>query len=302
MSVALASVGAKRRALAYLELTKPRIGLLVTVTAVPALLLAAGGFPDPVLFWGTLAGTVFAAGSAASFNHFVDRDIDAMMRRTAMRPLPSGVLPPHHALVVGFVLAGLAWVTLVQCANALAAGIAMASIVYYAVIYSIWLKRRTPQNIVWGGLAGCFPTLIGWTAITGRLGWEPVVLFLVVFFWTPPHFWALAMRYRDDYVAANVPMLPVVAGEAEVAKQIVRYSLVMVATSLLLWPVAQTGLLYPVAAAVLGGAFMVEAYRLRGRIRAGATGPAARPMRLFHWSNTYLTLLFLAVAVDTLLR
>ena len=296
MSVALASVGAKRRALAYLELTKPRIGLLVTVTAVPALLLAAGGFPDPVLFWGTLAGTVFAAGSAASFNHFVDRDIDAMMRRTAMRPLPSGVLPPHHALVVGFVLAGLAWGTLVQCANALAAGIAMASIVYYAVIYSIWLKRRTPQNIVIGGGAGASAPLIAWAAVSGRVDLPAILLAGIIFLWTPPHFWALSLYRRDDYLRANLPMLPVTHGEDETRRQILLYSLVMVPVTLAVALLGGSGPLYSVPAAVLGGFFIYYAVRLR---RSRSTPHA---VRLFRYSILYLFLLFVLMAADVAVR
>jgi len=297
-----ARIGWRSRLAAYVALTKPRIIELLLVTTVPVMFLAAGGVPPlgPVL--ATLAGGTLAAGSANALNCYIDRDIDVTMRRTRRRPLATHAVQPRAALIFGIVLGVVATLLLGVAVNWLSAALALGANLFYVLGYSIGLKRRTSQNIVWGGLAGCFPTLIGWTAITGRLGWEPVVLFLVVFFWTPPHFWALAMRYRDDYVAANVPMLPVVAGEAEVATQIIRYSWAMVVTSLLLWPVAQTGLLYPVAAVVLGGAFLLEAYRLRGRIRTGATGPTARPMRLFHWSNTYLTLLFLAVAVDTLLR
>jgi heme o synthase len=299
---AAARTGWRTRLAAYVALTKPRIIELLLVTTVPVMFLAAGGVPPLTPVLATLAGGTLAAASANALNCYIDRDIDAAMRRTRRRPLATHAVEPRAALIFGIALGVAATLLLGLAVNWLSAALALGANLFYVFGYSIGLKRRTPQNIVWGGLAGCFPALIGWTAITGRLGWEPVVLFLVVFFWTPPHFWALAMRYREDYVAANVPMLPVVAGEAEVAKQIVRYSWVMVVTSLLLWPVAQTGLLYPVAAGALGGAFLLESYRLRGRIRAGLTGPAARPMRLFHWSNTYLTLLFLAVAVDTLLR
>ncbi len=296
MSVALASVGARRRALAYLELTKPRISLLVMVTAVPALLLAAGGFPDPVLFWGTLAGTVLAAGSAASFNHYVDRDIDALMHRTAMRPLPSGLLPPHHALVVGFTLAALAWVTLVACANALAAGIAMASIVYYAVIYSLWLKRRTPQNIVIGGGAGASAPLIAWAAVSGRIELPAIVLAAIVFLWTPPHFWALSLYRRDDYLRANLPMLPVTHGEAETRRQILLYSLVLVPVTLAVAPLAGSGPTYWVPAGVLGGLFLFYAFRLW---RSASTPHA---VRLFRFSILYLFLLFVLMAADVVVR
>jgi protoheme IX farnesyltransferase len=186
--------------------------------------------------------------------------------------------------------------------NWLSAGLALAANVFYVVGYTMLLKRRTTQNIVWGGAAGCFPALIGWTAVTDRLAWAPVVLFLVVFFWTPPHFWALAIRYRDDYAAAGVPMLPVTARATVVARQIVVYSYVMVATSLLLWPVARTGWLYPVAASALGAAFLVEAHRLLARAAASDDVVELKPMRLFHWSNMYLSLLFVAVALTTLIH
>jgi heme o synthase len=186
--------------------------------------------------------------------------------------------------------------------NWLSAALALTANLFYVVGYTMILKRRTTQNIVWGGAAGCFPALIGWTAVTDELAWAPVILFLVVFFWTPPHFWALAIRYREDYAAAEVPMLPVVAGAREVARQIVGYSYVMVATSLLLWPVASTGWFYPAAAVLLGGAFLVEAHLLLGRSRDTDDVVALKPMRLFHWSNMYLSLLFVAVALDPLLR
>ena len=296
MSVALPSVGARRRALAYLELTKPRISLLVMVTAVPALLLAAGGFPDPVVFWGTLAGTVIAAGSAASFNHFVDRDIDRLMRRTAARPLPSGVLPPHHALVLGFALAAVAWATLVLSANMLAAVIAMASIAYYTVIYSMWLKRRTPQNIVIGGGAGASAPLIAWAAVSGRIDLTAVLLAAIVFLWTPPHFWALSLYRRDDYLRAKLPMLPVTHGEDETRRQILLYSLAMVTVTLAVAPLGGSGPLYVVPAAVLGGLFIHYAARLR---RSASTPHA---VRLFRYSILYLFLLFVLMAADVAVR
>jgi heme o synthase len=296
MSVALDVIGARRRALAYLELTKPRISMLVMVTAVPALLLAEGGFPEPLRFWGTLLGTVLAAGSAASFNHFIDRDIDALMQRTASRPLPSGVLPPHHALVVGFTLAAIAWVTLITCANVLAAGIAMASIVYYAVVYSLWLKRRTPQNIVIGGGAGASAPLIAWAAVTGRVDLPAVLLAAIVFLWTPPHFWALSLYRRDDYLRANLPMLPVTHGEAETRRQILLYSLVLVPVTIAVAPVAGSGPIYWAPASLLGGMFLVYAWRLW---RSPST-PFA--IRLFRYSILYLFLLFVLMAVDVAVR
>jgi len=207
---------------------------------------------------------------------------------------------PRAALIFGVVLAVVSTCWLWLAVNWLSAALALCANVFYVFGYSVLLKRRTAQNIVWGGLAGCMPALIGWTAITGRLALAPLPLFLVVFFWTPPHFWALAMRYKADYAAAEVPMLPVVAGDRAVTRSIVRYSWAMVACSLLLWPVARTGPVYPAAAAILGALFLTEAYRLASRART--PGAAARPMRLFHWSNTYLALLFLAVAVDSLLH
>ena len=287
---------------AYVALTKPRIIELLLVTTVPVMFLAAGGAPPLWPVVATLVGGTMAAGSANTLNCVIDRDIDEAMRRTRRRPLPAHSVAPAAALVFGLVLGTVATVWLGVTVNWLSAWLALAANLFYVVVYSLVLKRRTAQNIVWGGAAGCFPALIGWTAVTGSLAWTPVVLFLVVFFWTPPHFWALALRYRDDYAAAKVPMLPVVATERAVTVQIVAYSWVMVALSLLLWPVAGTGWVYPAAAAVLGSAFLVEAYRLYGLARRGVSGVALRPMRLFHWSNTYLALLFVAVALDAVLR
>jgi protoheme IX farnesyltransferase len=283
-------------------LTKPRIIELLLVTTVPVMFLAAGGAPPLWPVVATLVGGTLAAGSANTLNCVIDRDIDEAMRRTRRRPLPTHSVAPAAALLFGLVLGAVATVWLGVTVNWLSASLALAANLFYVVVYSLVLKRRTAQNIVWGGAAGCFPALIGWTAVTGSLAWTPVVLFLVVFFWTPPHFWALALRYRDDYAAAKVPMLPVVATERAVTTQIVAYSWVMVALSLLLWPVAGTGWVYLAAAAVLGSAFLVEAYRLYGLARRGVSGVALRPMRLFHWSNSYLALLFVAVALDAVLR
>jgi protoheme IX farnesyltransferase len=296
VSVALAPAGARRRVLAYLELTKPRISLLVMVTAVPALLLAAGGFPGPLRFWGTLVGTVLAAGSAASFNHYVDRDIDALMRRTRMRPLPAGVLPPRDALVVGFTLAALAWGVLSACANLLAAAIAMASIVYYAVVYSVWLKRRTPQNIVIGGGAGASAPLIAWAAVTGRIELPAVLLAAIVFLWTPPHFWALALYRRDDYLRANLPMLPVTHGEAETRRQILLYSLVLVPVTLAVAPLGGAGPTYWLPATVMGGLFIFFALSL------WRSAEIPHAVRLFRYSILYLFLVFAFMAADVAVR
>ena len=296
MSVALAPTGARRRALAYLELTKPRISLLVMVTAVPSLLLAAGVFPGPIRFWGTLLGTVLAAGSAASFNHYVDRDIDALMRRTRTRPLPAGVLPARDALVVGFTLAALAWGVLSACANLLAAAIAMASIVYYAVFYSLWLKRRTPQNIVIGGGAGASAPLIAWAAVTGRVDLTAGLLAAIVFLWTPPHFWALALYRSEDYQRAGLPMLPVTHGEAETRRQILLYSLVLVPVTLAVAPLAGAGPLYWLPASLLGGAFIY----LAAALWRGVETPHA--VRLFRYSILYLFLIFAFLTADAVVR
>ena len=293
---------------AYLALTKPRIVELLLITTLPVMFLAAHGLPPWWPAIATLLGGAVSAGSANALNCYIDRDIDQKMRRTRRRPLPAAsgtaepVVTPRGALAFGIAgaVASTAWLGLTV--NWLSAALAAGANLFYVFGYSVLLKRRTAQNIVWGGLAGCVPALIGWTAVTGRLAWAPFMLFLVVFFWTPPHFWALAMRFRDDYAAADVPMLPAVAAASDVARRIVRYSWLTVACSLLLWPVGRTGPLYPAAAAILGAVLLVEAYRLAARARTGDTMAVLRPMRLFHWSNAYLALLFLAVAVDPLLH
>jgi heme o synthase len=283
---------------AYVALTKPRIIELLLVTTVPTMVLAAQGMPPLGLVLATLVGGSLAAGSANALNCWYDRDIDVVMHRTERRPLAQQTVSPRNALVFGLVLGVLSVALLAVTTNVLSALLALAAIAFYVVVYTALLKRRTSQNIVWGGAAGCMPVLIGWSAVTGTVSWAAVALFMVVFFWTPPHFWALAMRFRDDYAATEVPMLPVVATPAVVASRIVAYSWAMVATSLLLvWPLGVSGALYGVAALVVGGVFLREAHLLQGRVRRGV--PAA-PMRLFHWSITYLALLFLAVALDQL--
>jgi protoheme IX farnesyltransferase len=284
---------------AYVALTKPRIIELLLVTTVPTMVLAARGMPPLSLVLATLVGGSLAAGSANALNCWYDRDIDVVMHRTERRPLAAGAVPPRSALVFGLVLGVLAVALLAATTNVLSAVLALAAIAFYVVVYTALLKRRTSQNIVWGGAAGCMPVLIGWSAVTGSLSWAAVVLFLVVFFWTPPHFWALAMRFRDDYAAAQVPMLPVVASPHVVASRIVGYSWAMVTTSLLLvWPLGVSGALYGVAAVGVGVVFLREAHLLLGRVRRGVD---VAPMRLFHWSITYLALLFLAVALDQFL-
>ncbi len=286
---------------AYIGLTKPRIIELLLLTTVPVMFLAERGVPDLGLVVATVVGGTLSAGSANALNCVYDADIDERMRRTRRRALPRHLVSAPAALVFGLVLGVVSTLVLGLLVNWLSAGLAVAANVFYVVGYTMILKRRTTQNIVWGGAAGCFPALIGWTAVTGELAWAPVVLFLVVFFWTPPHFWALAIRYREDYAAAEVPMLPVVAGARTVARQILGYSYVMVATSLMLWPVAGTGWFYPAAATVLGAAFLVEAHLLQGRAKRSDDVVDLKPMRLFHWSNMYLSLLFVAVALDPLL-
>ena len=286
---------------AYIGLMKPRVIELLLLTTVPVMFFAARGIPPLGLVAATVVGGTLSSGSASALNCVYDRDIDEQMRRTRRRALPRHLVSPGNALVFGVVLGILATVVLALWVNWLSAGLALAAEAFYLFVYTMLLKRRTTQNIVWGGLAGCFPALIGWTAVTGSLAWAPVVLFMVVFFWTPPHTWALALRYREDYAGVDVPMLPAVAPAETVGRQIVAYSWAMVATSLLLWPVAGTGWFYPAAALVLGAVFLVEAHRLWARTRGTENLSVISPMRLFHSSNLYLSLLFVAVALDPLL-
>jgi protoheme IX farnesyltransferase len=288
----------RRRLRAFVALTKPRIIELLLVTTIPAMFLAANGVPDWWLVVATLIGGALSAGGANTLNCYLDRDIDGLMARTAHRPLATGEVSPREALIFGWSLSvgSVAWMA--WQVNLLAALLTAVAVGFYVVIYTMGLKRRTAQNIVWGGAAGCMPVLIGWAAVTGTLAWPPVVMFGIVFFWTPPHYWPLSLRFRDDYAAAGVPMLPVVAEERVVARQIVAYSWVMVATSLLLIGVGEMSWLYSGIAVVLGALFLWEAHQLQTRVRRGAD---ARPMRLFHGSITYLAVLFLAIAVDAAL-
>ena len=281
---------------AYVALTKPRIIELLLVTTVPTLFLAAGGLPDFGVAVATFIGGALAAAGANTLNCYVDRDIDAVMARTGKRPLVTGRIKPRNALIFGLALSVVSVVVLAAFTNMLAAFLGLLAILMYVVGYTMLLKRRTSQNIVWGGAAGCMPVLIAWAAVTGGLSWAPIVLFLIIFFWTPPHYWPLSLRFKDDYEAAGVPMLPVVARPRAVVVQIMRYSWAMVATSLLLIPAGSMGWVYTVVAVVLSGLFMYEAYALRGRVRKGAAD--LQPMRLFHGSITYLALLFMAVAID----
>lgn len=285
---------------AYFVLTKPRVIELLLVTTVPAMFLAAHGVPNLLLVAYTLIGGCCAAGSANVFNCVLDRDIDERMRRTRRRPLPRHVVSWPKATIFAAVLGALSVVVFGFWVNWLSAFLALGANAFYVLIYTMILKRHSSQNIVWGGIAGCFPPLIGWTAVTGQVAWAPFVLFAIVFFWTPPHTWALAMRYREDYAAADVPMLPVIKPPVAVANRILIYSGITVVVSMLLWPAAHTGLLYPVVAAVCGIALLVESVRLLGRARAGLSDALMKPMRLFHWSNSYLALIFVAAAVDPL--
>jgi protoheme IX farnesyltransferase len=280
-------------------LTKPRIIELLLVTTVPTMLLARRGMPPAALLAVTLLGGALAAGSANTLNCYIDRDIDALMRRTSRRPLVAtgrAAIKPGEALTSGIVLGAAATLLLGFLANWLAAALADGAILFYVFVYTIGLKRRTASNIVIGGAAGCFPVLVGWSAVSGTIGYPALVLFAVIFFWTPPHFWALAMKFKDDYAAASIPMLPVVAPASTVARKILMYSYAMVGATLALVP--YSGWLYGCGAVSLGAWFLVEAHRLRARV---AGGGAQAPMRLFHLSIYYLTLLFAAIAVTALL-
>jgi protoheme IX farnesyltransferase len=258
--------------------------------------------PSLWLVLATLVGGSLSAGAANTFNSVYDRDIDRLMHRTSNRPMVTGEVTPRNALVFAAALTVGSTLWFAVVVNVLSAVLSVVAIALYAVGYTVLLKRRTSQNIVWGGIAGCMPTLIGWSAVTGTVEWPAVVLFLVIFFWTPPHYWPLSMAFRDDYSAAGVPMLPVEQGPVAVGRQIVLYSWVMVAVSLLLVPVADMGWVYAVTAVVAGALFLLEAHRLLRSANAGVTGLALKPMRLFHYSITYVTVVFLAVAVDPLLH
>jgi len=284
------------KALAYLALTKPRIIELLLVTTLPTMVVAAKGLPGGWLVLETLVGGSLAAGGANAINMVVDRDIDRLMKRTAGRPLVTGELTPGAALAFAVGLEVVAFVELALLVNLLSALLALSATLFYVFVYTLWLKRTSEQNIVIGGAAGAVPTLVGWTAVTGHLAAAPVVLFALIFVWTPPHFWALALRYRDDYEAAEVPMLPVVASFARTARQIVAYTVAVCAVSLAFGAVAGMGAIYWVAAVVLGAVFLTFAVQLQ---RGGSPAPA---MRLFGWSITYVTLLFGAMALDTLVR
>ncbi len=286
----------------FVALTKPRIIELLLITTVPVMFLAEQGVPDLWLVLATCVGGYLSAGGANALNMYIDRDIDALMDRTSQRPLVTGMVSPRECLVFGLSLAVISTVWFGVLVNWLSAALSLAALLFYVVVYTMLLKRRTAQNIVWGGIAGCMPVFIGWSAVTNSVSWAAVVLFLVIFFWTPPHYWPLSMKVKDDYARAGVPMLPVIAANTVVARQIVLYSWVMVAVSLTLWPLGYVGWFYPLVAAVAGGWWLKEAHGLQARAKAGVTGAKLKEMRLFHWSITYVSLLFVAIAVDPFLR
>jgi heme o synthase len=286
----------RSRVAAYIALTKPRIVELLLVTTVPTMIVAEGGLPSVWLMAATVAGGTLAAGGANAMNMYADRDIDTVMDRTKRRPLAAGIVSPRAALTFAVAIEvaafGLLWVAV----NPLSAVLAVAACLFYVFVYTLWLKRTSSRNIVIGGAAGAVPVLVGWSAVTGTLDWPPVILFAVIFYWTPPHFWALAIRYRDDYARADVPMLPVVASLRTTARRILLYTLVLVALTVAFAPVAGMGNLYVGAALGLGAIFTY----LTVRLWRDGTHQAA--MRVFTWSITYITLLFGAIAADQLLR
>ena len=281
---------------AYVALTKPRIIELLLVTTVPTMVVAARGLPSLRLVLATLVGGALAAGGANAINMYVDRDIDAVMKRTSNRPLVTGAVTPRAALTFAITLEVVAFGLLWTLVNLLSAVLAVSATLFYVFVYTLWLKRTSSHNIVIGGAAGAVPVLVGWTAVRNELGLAPLVLFAVIFVWTPPHFWALAIKYKDDYAAADVPMLPAVASMPAVARQIVLYTVALWACSLVFAPVAGMGLLYLGAAVVLGAVFLLYALQLQRE------ATAARAMKLFTYSISYVTLLFSAMAVDQLLR
>lgn len=285
---------------AYVALTKPRIIELLLITTIPTMILAARGWPG---FWpllATLIGGAASAGSANSFNMVIDRDIDKVMHRTRQRPIVTGVITPRQGYVFATVLGALSFAWFALLVNWASAWLSLVAILMYVVGYTLLLKRRTAQNIVWGGAAGCMPVLIGWSSVTGGVDWPALVLFGVVFFWTPPHYWPLSMRFRSDYARADVPMLPVVAGDVKVATQILGYAAAMVVTTLVLVPVAGMTWVYAVIASVVGAWFLWSCARLLSRARHPEKGKLAA-MSVFHGSITYLTVVFVAVAVDPFL-
>lgn len=282
----------RQRILDYVTLTKPIIMVLLLVTTVAAMFVAAGGLPPVSLIVWTMIGGALASGGASALNQYIDRELDGQMARTAKRPLPSGRMPAYHALVFGLLLSVASFVVYVVFVNWAAAWLALAGNIYYVVIYTMWLKRATPQNIVIGGAAGAIPPLVGWAAVTGAVNIPALFLFAIIFYWTPPHFWALALLKRNEYARGNIPMLPVVHGEKETRWQIFLYSLIVVALTLLLTPANVTGLFYLGAAILLGGILLIHA----GVLLRGGTNKQA--WRMYKYSSYYLALLFLAMVID----
>ena len=282
--------------LGYLSLTKPRVIELLLVTTIPAMLLADRGTVDPLLILNTLFGGLLAAAGANTLNCVADADIDKVMKRTARRPLARATVPTRHALIFGLVLSIGSFFWLWWTTNLLSGVLAVVTIAFYVLVYTLLLKRRTSQNVVWGGAAGCMPVMIGWSAVTGTIQWPALVMFLIIFFWTPPHTWALAMRYKDDDEAAGVPMLPVVATEQQVTKQILVYTWLTVIATLAL--ALTTGWLYTAVAILAGTWFLVMAHQLYAGVRRGEP---VKPLKLFLQSNNYLAVVFCALAVDSAL-
>ncbi|WP_285725410.1 heme o synthase [Psychromicrobium xiongbiense] len=290
-------LGFRAKAKAYFALTKPRVIELLLVTTLPTMIFAGRSFPDIWLILATMIGGAFAAGSAGAFNCYIDRDIDKVMHRTSNRPLVTGAVSPREALVFSWTLGIIAIAILWFGANPLAGLLGALAIFFYVVIYTLVLKRRTAQNIVWGGAAGCMPVLIAWAAVTNTVQWPAVILFMVIFLWTPPHYWPLSMRYSEDYTAAKVPMLGAVAGARIVSVQVVLYAWAMVVCSLLMIPLGHAGIVYTAVAVGAGVWFLVQAHQLHSTAQHNTvTNKGA--MKVFHGSISYLTLLFLALAVD----
>ena len=283
----------------YVALTKPRIIELLLVTTIPTMFLASGGWPNWMLVLNTFIGGALAAGGANALNNVVDRDIDALMTRTAHRPLVTGKVSVRGAVALGISLALLSVIWLQSSVNTLSAILAASAIVFYVCIYTLLLKRRTSSNIVWGGAAGCFPVLIGWAAVTNSIDLAPIVLFLIVFWWTPPHYWPLSMQYKNDYATAGIPMLPVVSENIKVANQIIIYSFIMAITTWILPLTVGLSIYYWIGSIVLNILFIKEAINLRNRILTNASD--LLPMKLFNYSITYLALLFLLIGIDPLL-
>ncbi|MFC0674806.1 heme o synthase [Brachybacterium hainanense] len=287
---------------AYVALTKPRIIELLLITTIPTMFLAAGGFPNLWLIVATMVGGYLAAGGANSLNMYLDRDIDAHMKRTRNRPIVTGEVSPRAAVIFGIALSVLSAAWLAVLVNVMSAVLAIVAILLYVVFYTMILKRRTSQNIVWGGVAGCMPVLIGWSAVTGGVSWTAVLLFGIIFFWTPPHYWPLAEKFTKDYETAGVPMLPVVSSRTNVAHQMILHTALMIACSLAIIPLGHTGWVYGIAAVATGAWFGWLVVRYAVRVHRGLSGKKLGPMVVFHGSITYLTLLFVALAIDPFVR